>query len=61
MTPDSIKILRVCFDIDNTLVTEPQIQGDYSTVKPIDKNILFLKFLKSQNVAWLHKAERERI
>lgn len=48
MTPDSIKILRVCFDIDNTLVTEPQIQGDYSTVKPIDKNILFLKFLKSQ-------------
>ena len=39
--------LRICFDIDNTLVTYPEVKGDYSTVKPIYKNINLLKFLKS--------------
>ena len=42
------KKLRVCFDIDNTLVSEPQMPGDYSSVEPITKNIEFLRFLKSQ-------------
>ena len=42
------KKLRVCFDIDNTLVSEPKIPGDYSSVKPISKNIEFLRFLKNE-------------
>lgn len=40
--------LRFCFDLDNTLVTYPQTAGDYSTVLPIQKNIQFLKNLKSK-------------
>jgi capsule biosynthesis phosphatase len=40
------KPLRVCFDLDNTLVTLPTVPGDYSTVKPIDKMISLLKHLK---------------
>jgi len=31
--------MRICFDLDNTLVTYPVRQGDYSTVKPIEKTI----------------------
>lgn len=42
-----IKTLRVCFDLDNTLVTFPKIQGDYKSVEPIEKNIKFLRYLKS--------------
>ena len=37
---------RYCFDLDNTLVTYPEIEGDYSTVKPIIHIIDFLKYLK---------------
>lgn len=39
--------LRICFDFDNTLVSYPTVKGDYSNVKPITKNIKFLKLLKS--------------
>ena len=46
MKKDSVQI-RICFDIDNTLVSYPKKDGDYSTVKPIYKNINLLKFLKS--------------
>lgn len=38
---------RFCFDLDNTLVSYPSIPGNYKTVKPIEKNIKFLNFLKS--------------
>jgi capsule biosynthesis phosphatase len=38
--------LRVCFDLDNTLVSYPKKTGDYSSVEPINKNINFLKLLK---------------
>jgi capsule biosynthesis phosphatase len=38
---------RFCFELDNTLVTNPEIQNDYSTVKPIYKNIEYLRFLKN--------------
>jgi capsule biosynthesis phosphatase len=38
---------RFCFDLDNTLVTYPIINGDYASVKPIEQNINFLKYLKS--------------
>lgn len=37
---------RYCFDLDNTLVTFPKISNDYSSVEPIHKNIIFLKYLK---------------
>jgi capsule biosynthesis phosphatase len=40
------KKLRICFDLDNTLVTFPTILNDYSTVKPIMKNINLLKMFK---------------
>jgi len=42
------KKMRFCFDLDNTLVTYPLIKGDYSSVKPLIKNINFLKSLKKQ-------------
>ena len=42
-----INKLRICFDLDNTLVTYPTIPNDYSTVKPIYKNIDLLVKLKS--------------
>lgn len=38
---------RFCFDLDNTLVTLPKVAGDYTTVEPIERNINFLKHLKS--------------
>ena len=38
---------RFCFDLDNTLVTRPQIDGNYATVRPINRNIQFIRFLKS--------------
>ncbi len=41
-----IKSLRICFDLDNTLITFPDIPGDYSTVHPIDKNIKYAQYLK---------------
>lgn len=41
------KDYRICFDLDNTLVTHPEKQGDYTTVKPIEQNIQYAKFLKT--------------
>tara|TARA_B110000285_G_scaffold233526_1_gene307577 strand:+ start:219 stop:2126 length:1908 start_codon:yes stop_codon:yes gene_type:complete len=38
---------RICFDLDNTLVTYPTVKGDYTSVKPIETNINFLNYLKS--------------
>lgn len=38
--------LRICFDLDNTLVSYPRTPGDYFSVEPINKNINFLKLLK---------------
>lgn len=45
----NIKKLRICFDLDNTLVTYPTVPGDYTTVKPIENNINMLKNLKCKN------------
>jgi capsule biosynthesis phosphatase len=42
-----LKKQRYCFDLDNTLVTFPKIDKDYTTVEPIHNNIKFLKYLKS--------------
>ena len=44
---EKITPLRICFDLDNTLVSYPKINGDYTSVEPIAKNITFLKYLKS--------------
>jgi len=53
-TPDQIKFFEknnktkkkiFCFDLDNTLVTNPQVKGDYNTVLPIYENIKFLRSL----------------
>ena len=46
---EKIKSLRLCFDLDNTLVTFPKIKNDYTSVEPIIKNIEFLKYLKNFN------------
>jgi capsule biosynthesis phosphatase len=43
----NIPIQRICFDLDNTLVSYPRIKNDYTSVKPIHHNINFLKYLKS--------------
>ena len=40
--------LRICFDLDNTLVTYPSVPNDYSTVKPIKKMIDLLISLKQK-------------
>jgi len=41
-----IKPKRICFDLDNTLVTYPRIFGDYTTVEPIINNIKIVQYLK---------------
>ena len=45
---DTNKKKIFCFDLDNTLVTYPQIIGDYTTVLPIYANIKFLRLLYDQ-------------
>lgn len=47
-----------CFDLDNTLVTYPEIKGDYSTVKPIKENIDLLNQLKNNNKIIIYTARR---
>ena len=50
---------RFCFDLDNTLVSYPEIEGDYGSVKPLQKNIDFLNFLHSQgHTIIVHTARR---
>lgn len=42
----NIESKRYCFDLDNTLVTFPDVKGDYSTVRPIESNIKMVRYLK---------------
>jgi capsule biosynthesis phosphatase len=52
---------RYCFDLDNTLITFSKKHNDYSTVEPIQKNIDFVKKLKSLgNTIIIHTARRMR-
>jgi len=54
-----VKPLRICFDLDNTLVTNPTVPNDYSTVKPIPKMIQLLHFLKQNgHEIIIHTARR---
>lgn len=51
--------LRLCFDLDGTLVSHPKVRGDYSTVSPIDSNIDFLRHAKSRGAyIIIHTARR---
>lgn len=50
---------RICFDLDNTLVTYPEVENDYTTVKPIKKNIELLNYLKKMgNTIIIYTARR---
>jgi capsule biosynthesis phosphatase len=50
---------RYCFDLDNTLVTYPEVHGDYATVRPIPRNIEYARFLKSLgHTIIIHTARR---
>lgn len=40
--------LRICFDLDGTLVTAPSVPGDYTTVEPLQRNINYARTLKKQ-------------
>jgi len=42
---DYFKEYRICFDLDNTLITYPKSNGDYTTVEPITENIDYANFL----------------
>jgi capsule biosynthesis phosphatase len=42
------KKMRICFDLDNTLVTYPTIPNNYDSVKPIMHTINMLNKLKSE-------------
>lgn len=58
---DYSKKQRICFDIDNTLLTYPKVKGDYSTCEPIPEAIRFLRFMKSLgNEVILYTARRMR-
>ena len=54
-----LKPKRYCFDLDNTLVTFPKINGDYTSVEPIDANIRLVRYLKQfGNIIILYTARR---
>ena len=53
------KPLRICFDLDNTLVTYPTIPNDYTSVKPVINTINTLKQLKHDgHTIIIHTARR---
>jgi len=55
----TIEQKRICFDLDNTLVSFPTIQNDYTSVKPLTNNIIFLRYLKKiGNIIIIHTARR---
>jgi len=43
-----IRSYRFVFDLDNTLVTHPIVPGDYTSCKPIKRNIEYAQLLKKQ-------------
>jgi len=47
-----------CFDLDNTLVSYPEVPGDYTTVKPIKENIELVNKLKNKNKIIIYTARR---
>ena len=54
-----IQSKRICFDLDNTLVSFPKIANDYTSVEPINKNIQLLRYLKKfDNTIIIYTARR---
>ena len=52
-------LMRICFDLDNTLVSYPTIPGDYSSVKPIEETIHLVRKLKEEgHTIIIHTARR---
>lgn len=39
--------LRICFDLDNTLVTYPNVPGDYSTVQPVPNMVALAQWARN--------------
>jgi capsule biosynthesis phosphatase len=53
------KPMRVCFDLDNTLVTYPHVPGDYSTVRPVPRMIALAHKMKADgHTIIIHTARR---
>lgn len=53
------KPMRICFDLDNTLVSYPTIAGDYRTVKPIHNMIQLARQMKTEgHTIIIHTARR---
>lgn len=51
--------LRICFDLDNTLVTYPTVPDDYTSVKPIPNMIALLQKMKKEgHTIIIHTARR---
>lgn len=51
--------MRVCFDLDNTLVTYPTVVGDYSTVRPNTAMVELARKLHSEgHIIIIHTARR---
>lgn len=54
-----VRKMRICFDLDNTLVTYPTVPKDYSTVKPIANMIDLARKLHEQgHTIIIHTARR---
>ena len=49
---------RICFDIDNTLLTPPRTPGDYSTCVPIAENVAACKAFFEQGHTIILQTER---
>lgn len=53
------KTLRFCFDLDNTLVTFPATPGDYTTCRPIEDKVRFVRRLHGEgHTIIIHTARR---
>lgn len=59
--PNLFPKLRICFDLDNTLVSYPNIHNDYTTCRPLQDRIQFLRRCKEAgHTIIIHTARRMR-
>jgi hypothetical protein len=56
--PPRVTPLRVCFDLDCTLLAAPSIPGDYATCVPIEDNVACLRALHAQGHTIILLTER---
>ena len=57
--PSFSQPLRLCFDLDHTLVTAPTTPNDYSTCQPIAENVAVVRSLFSQGHTIILHTERK--